>query len=127
MSKYVFVTGGVTSSLGKGITAASIGRLLKARGLSVSILKLLLNVRHRAGGPRICGTTHPGFAAMELTPTSAQAHRSPLEVLLGARRFVRGFRRFFGEAEFAERVGAAEVDDRLDRQAALALLGQIAV
>jgi CTP synthase len=40
VSKYVFVTGGVTSSLGKGITAASIGRLLKARGLSVSILKL---------------------------------------------------------------------------------------
>ncbi|HEX8939613.1 MAG TPA: CTP synthase [Candidatus Limnocylindrales bacterium] len=40
MAKYVFVTGGVTSSLGKGITAASIGRLLKARGLSVSILKL---------------------------------------------------------------------------------------
>ena len=40
MSKYVFVTGGVTSSLGKGITAASIGRLLKARGLHVSILKL---------------------------------------------------------------------------------------
>ena len=34
MAKYVFVTGGVTSSLGKGITAASIGRLLKARGLS---------------------------------------------------------------------------------------------
>jgi CTP synthase len=40
MAKYVFVTGGVTSSLGKGITAASIGRLLKARGLKVSILKL---------------------------------------------------------------------------------------
>ena len=40
MSKYVFVTGGVTSSLGKGITAASIGRILKARGLAVSILKL---------------------------------------------------------------------------------------
>src|SRR5215468_10054629 len=40
MAKYVFVTGGVTSSLGKGITAASIGRLLKARGLHVSILKL---------------------------------------------------------------------------------------
>ena len=38
MAKYVFVTGGVTSSLGKGITAASIGRLLKSRGLSVSIL-----------------------------------------------------------------------------------------
>ena len=40
MPKYVFVTGGVTSSLGKGITAASIGRILKARGLRVSILKL---------------------------------------------------------------------------------------
>ena len=40
MAKYVFVTGGVTSSLGKGITAASIGRILRARGLSVSILKL---------------------------------------------------------------------------------------
>jgi CTP synthase len=40
VAKYVFVTGGVTSSLGKGITAASIGRLLKARGLHVSILKL---------------------------------------------------------------------------------------
>jgi CTP synthase len=40
VAKYVFVTGGVTSSLGKGITAASIGRILKARGLAVSILKL---------------------------------------------------------------------------------------
>src|SRR5438034_3406239 len=40
MAKYVFVTGGVTPSLGKGITAASIGRILKARGLRVSILKL---------------------------------------------------------------------------------------
>jgi CTP synthase len=40
MAKYVFVTGGVTSSLGKGITAASVGRLLKARGFKVSILKL---------------------------------------------------------------------------------------
>ncbi len=40
MAKYVFVTGGVTSSLGKGITAASVGRLLKSRGLAVSILKL---------------------------------------------------------------------------------------
>ncbi len=40
MAKYVFVTGGVTSSLGKGITAASVGRLLKARGLAVSVLKL---------------------------------------------------------------------------------------
>ena len=40
MAKYVFVTGGVASSLGKGITAASIGRIIKARGPRVSILKL---------------------------------------------------------------------------------------
>src|SRR4030066_2276607 len=40
MAKYVFVTGGVTSSLGKGITAASIGRILKSRGVSVTMLKL---------------------------------------------------------------------------------------
>ena len=38
-AKYIFVTGGVTSSLGKGITAASLGRLLKARGYSVTIQK----------------------------------------------------------------------------------------
>src|SRR3989441_2087023 len=40
MSKYVFVTGGVVSSLGKGITAASIGNILKARNLTVSLQKL---------------------------------------------------------------------------------------
>jgi CTP synthase len=38
-TKYVFVTGGVVSSLGKGITAASLGRLLKARGLHVQVQK----------------------------------------------------------------------------------------
>ncbi|MBQ3180047.1 MAG: CTP synthase [Firmicutes bacterium] len=39
-TKYVFVTGGVVSGLGKGITAASIGRLLKARGVRVTMQKL---------------------------------------------------------------------------------------
>lgn len=39
MSKYIFVTGGVTSSLGKGIFAASLGKLLQARGLKVTIQK----------------------------------------------------------------------------------------
>ncbi|AWW26809.1 CTP synthase [Acetobacterium carbinolicum] len=38
-TKYIFVTGGVVSSLGKGITSASLGRLLKSRGLKVSIQK----------------------------------------------------------------------------------------
>ncbi len=40
MSKYIFVTGGVVSGLGKGITAASLGRLLKARGLKIAAQKL---------------------------------------------------------------------------------------
>ena len=39
MTKYIFVTGGVVSGLGKGVTAASLGRLLKARGLKVTAQK----------------------------------------------------------------------------------------
>ena len=39
-TKYVFVTGGVVSGLGKGITAASLGRLLKNRGLKVIYTKV---------------------------------------------------------------------------------------
>jgi CTP synthase len=38
--KYIFVTGGVISGLGKGITASSIGRLLKSRGLEVTAIKI---------------------------------------------------------------------------------------
>src|SRR5690606_32206675 len=40
MPRFIFVTGGVVSGLGKGITAASLGRLLKSRGLSVTIMKM---------------------------------------------------------------------------------------
>jgi len=40
MSKYIFITGGVVSSLGKGIAAASLGALLEARGLKVTLMKL---------------------------------------------------------------------------------------
>ena len=40
MTKYIFVTGGVVSSLGKGIVSASIGRILKNKGINVSIMKL---------------------------------------------------------------------------------------
>jgi len=39
-TKHIFVTGGVVSSLGKGVASASLGALLKARGLDVTILKL---------------------------------------------------------------------------------------
>src|SRR3954453_22035894 len=40
MARYIFCTGGVVSSVGKGVTAAAIGRILKARGLKVAIQKL---------------------------------------------------------------------------------------
>lgn len=40
MTKYIFITGGVVSSLGKGITAASLGAILEARGLNVTLVKL---------------------------------------------------------------------------------------
>ena len=40
MTRFIFVTGGVVSSLGKGITAASLGAILEARGLKVSMIKL---------------------------------------------------------------------------------------
>ena len=40
MPKYIFVTGGVVSSVGKGITTASLAKLLKSRGLSVTVQKL---------------------------------------------------------------------------------------
>lgn len=40
MSKYIFITGGVISSLGKGITSASIGKILESRGLKVTLMKL---------------------------------------------------------------------------------------
>ena len=70
MAKYVFVTGGVTSSLGKGITAASIGRLLKARGLRVSILKLdpYINVDP--------GTIRPTSTARSSSPTTGRRRTS---------------------------------------------------
>src|SRR6266404_9583213 len=40
MTKYIFVTGGVVSSIGKGITTASLGRLLRNRGFNVTVQKL---------------------------------------------------------------------------------------
>ena len=54
MTKFIFVTGGVSSSLGKGLTASSLGRLLKSRGLKVTMCKLdpYLNVDP--------GTMNPG-------------------------------------------------------------------
>lgn len=49
MAKYIFITGGVTSSLGKGILAASLGKLLQSRGYKVTIQKLELYINVDAG------------------------------------------------------------------------------
>ncbi|MGA1562906.1 MAG: CTP synthase, partial [Gammaproteobacteria bacterium] len=40
MTRYIFITGGVVSSLGKGIASASLGAILESRGLSVTLMKL---------------------------------------------------------------------------------------
>ena len=56
-TKFIFVTGGVVSGLGKGITAASLGRLLKCRGLKVASQKLAPCVK--CGSP---GTSEPAAA-----------------------------------------------------------------
>src|SRR5688572_4594164 len=55
--KYIFCTGGVVSSVGKGVTAAAIGRILKARGLKVAIQKLdpYLNVDPGTMSPLVHG------------------------------------------------------------------------
>ena len=50
-AKYIFVTGGVVSSLGKGLAAASIGCLLESRGLKVNLMKV-----------QVAGTPEPALA-----------------------------------------------------------------
>ena len=54
MAKYIFVTGGVVSGLGKGITAASLGRLLKARGFKVAAQKLDPYINVDPGRRSVC-------------------------------------------------------------------------
>lgn len=56
-TKYIFVTGGVVSGLGKGISAASLGRLLKARGYKVTSQKLDPYIPE-AGSLYQCGSRH---------------------------------------------------------------------
>ena len=98
-TKYIFVTGGVLSGLGKGITAASIGNLLKARGLKVNIQKCdpYLNIDAGTLNPREhgeCFVTKDGaetdldlghyerFLDEELTqPSSLMSGRVLLDVI----------------------------------------------
>ena len=55
MAKYIFVTGGVVSGLGKGITAASLGRLLKQRGFKVASQIDARTVMDHAGAEKLLG------------------------------------------------------------------------
>ena len=72
-TKYIFITGGVVSGLGKGITAASLGRLLKSRGLKVTAQKLdpYLNVDPGTMNPVQHGEVFVTDDGAETTLTSA--------------------------------------------------------
>ena len=78
MTKYIFVTGGVVSSLGKGITAASLGVLLKRRGYKVSIIKMdpYINVDAGAMSPFQHGEVFVTWDGLRRTSTSATTNVS---------------------------------------------------
>ena len=84
MAKHIFVTGGVVSSLGKGITAASLGHLLKARGYKVTMQKMdpYLNVDPGTMSPFQHGevfVTDDGHEGdLDLGPLRALHRREPL-------------------------------------------------
>ena len=99
MTKYIFVTGGVVSGLGKGITAASLGRLLKARGLTVAAQKLdpYINVDPGTMSPYQHGEVYDDVYAKVMehgvmvlpTPTSTQMVAQTLRILCAARERLR--------------------------------------
>jgi len=77
MTKYIFVTGGVVSSIGKGIVAASLGRLLKNRGLKVTIQKFdpYINIDPGTMSPYQHGevyVTDDGAAAIKDAPPTTR-------------------------------------------------------
>ena len=83
LTKHIFVTGGVASSLGKGITASSLGRLLKARGLRVTMQKLdpYINVDPGTMNPfehgEVFVTDDGGETDLDLGPLRAVHRREP--------------------------------------------------
>ena len=85
MTKYIFVTGGVVSGLGKGITAASLGRLLKARGLKVAAQKLdpYINVDPGTMSPYQHGEVFVTEDGAETDLDLGRRHRGP--ALFGGR------------------------------------------
>jgi len=81
MTRYVFVTGGVVSSLGKGIAAASLGAILESRGLTVTHLKLdpYINVDPGTMSPSIWAITNvspaPRWASATISPLARSMSR----------------------------------------------------
>ena len=77
-TRFILITGGVVSSLGKGIAAASIGRLLVARGLSVQLQKFYpyINVDP--------GTMSPTVPPTSTTATSASAAPTVIQLLISS-------------------------------------------
>ena len=86
MTKYIFVTGGVVSGLGKGITAASLGRILKARGLKVAAQKLdpYINVDPGTMSPYQHGEVYVTEDGAEIS-TSATTSASSTRILTNTR------------------------------------------
>ena len=82
MTNYIFVTGGVVSGLGKGITAASLGRLLKQRGLKVKVQKLdpYLNVDPGTMSPISTGRSLSPMMGRKLTWTWATMSVSSMRI-----------------------------------------------
>ena len=78
-TKYIFVTGGVVSSLGKGVAAASIGALLESRGLKVTLMKLdpYINVDPGTMCPTSTARSSSPTTAPRPTSTSATTSASP--------------------------------------------------
>ena len=79
MTRHLFVTGGVVSSLGKGLTSASIGMLLEARGLRVRMQKLdpYINVDPGTMSPYQHGEVYVSTTAARPTSTSDTTSASP--------------------------------------------------
>ena len=59
MTRYIFITGGVVSSLGKGIAAACLGAILQARGLNVTMMKLDPNFFIKCFSDQVVGNQIP--------------------------------------------------------------------
>jgi len=70
MTKYIFVTGGVVSSLGKGIASASLAALLEARGIKVTMLKLDPYINVDPGTMSPYSTARCSLPKMAPRPTS---------------------------------------------------------